>query len=951
MSTAPLDRVAEFLRRTTAPPQADAELLARCAARDEAAFTALVRRHGPSALAVCRGVLGDTPDADDAFQAAVFVLWRDADRIRRGPAVGAWLCGVAHRIACRLRLDESRRRRREGRTARPADASSLAPDLSWREACGVLHEELDRLPDRYRLPLMLCYLEGKSRDETARLLGWSMGAVRGQLERGRHRLRRRLIRRGVDLSAGLLAALASESRAGAVVPPTLFRTAIETVAGGTSPAIAALVRGAAVVTYARFAAVLTFVGLAAAGAGTWSHYAAAGKPAAIVAAPAADPPAPVEETLEISGRVLDPDGKPFAGATLYALRPKPEKPQSDENLEAVVQGVTGADGRFRFAVPKDQLGTGPGGDPWPVMAAAEGFGLGWTATSKDGQEVTVRLVKDQPLDGRILDSEGRPVANAQVRVMGLFGSQTESLDGFLTGWKAAWKEAIWRHLDKRTMAPPQAVRVSSTDRDGRFRIIGAGVERLIWLEIKGPTVAQSSAYVVTRTGFDPKPFNEVAERSMAGMRRRPDDVTRLYGPTFDFVAAPSKTITGVVRDAAGKPVAGAHVGSIVGPNNVVSTTTDAEGRFTLAGFQKRPTYLLRVSPEKTSSLLARTIEVPDTEGFQPATADILLARGVVIIGQVIDKQTGKGIQSGVRVAPLPENQFFGKPGYDSYKHDRTMATTDPDGRFQLTIIPGASVLMAQGQGGESLDGQYLKPYLNARIDEEDRKQVKVSTDGTFATAGGSMETLDIDQAVKRVDLAENAGPTTVELHLIRGKMAKLIVQDPDGQLLSGAIVSGVTAAWPIAYALKSAECPIYALEPEKPRTLVIYHVGRKLGGHVVIRGDETGPVTVKLQPLGTVTGRILDADGQPIAGADVQPSFSSNSASELERFLRQQRPALITDATGRFRLEGIVPEQKFTLSVRKDRAFLGPDPQLRPKEAAIGATLDFGDVRTKPRGD
>src|SRR5919197_319810 len=112
-------------------------------------------------------------------------------------------------LAClgRTASDAGRRRAREGRAASP-DAGAPPPDPSWREACAALHEELDRLPDHYRLPLLLCYLEGKSRDEAATELGWTVNRVRGHLERGRLRLRARLERRGVALSAGLLAAVA-----------------------------------------------------------------------------------------------------------------------------------------------------------------------------------------------------------------------------------------------------------------------------------------------------------------------------------------------------------------------------------------------------------------------------------------------------------------------------------------------------------------------------------------------------------------------------------------------------------------------------------------------------------------------------------------------------------------------------------------------------------------------
>src|SRR5262249_40242099 len=172
-----------------APP--DQDLLDRLLTGDTAAFEALVWRHGGLVLAACRRVLADEADAEDAFQATFLALLQSARSIRRRNEVGAWLCGVAHRVAVDALADMLRRRQRERRAAR-TEIAPAAPDLSWREACALLHRELDRLPDKYRLPLLLCYLQGLSRDETARQLGWTVQSLKGRLERGRLLLRDRL---------------------------------------------------------------------------------------------------------------------------------------------------------------------------------------------------------------------------------------------------------------------------------------------------------------------------------------------------------------------------------------------------------------------------------------------------------------------------------------------------------------------------------------------------------------------------------------------------------------------------------------------------------------------------------------------------------------------------------------------------------------------------------------
>jgi RNA polymerase sigma factor (sigma-70 family) len=228
MSRGPEASVLHFLRRLAAGPAegaADRELLDRFARRrDEGAFAALLERHGPMVLRVCRRVLGDRQDAEDAFQATFLVLVRKAGAIARGEALAGWLYGVASRLALRARADAARRRARESRAAEPRAAADPPTDLAVREVGAVLDEELHRLPPRYRTPCLLCYVEGLTRDQVAGQLGWSPRTLRRRLERGRELLRRRLTRRGLTLSAALAAAGLAPSGAGAVPPLLLVTT-------------------------------------------------------------------------------------------------------------------------------------------------------------------------------------------------------------------------------------------------------------------------------------------------------------------------------------------------------------------------------------------------------------------------------------------------------------------------------------------------------------------------------------------------------------------------------------------------------------------------------------------------------------------------------------------------------------------------------------------------------
>src|SRR5262245_36406236 len=235
--TAQLERlVSDIIQSVETNQRSDFDLLEAFTRRGDArAFEALVRRHGPAVLATCQRVLPPA-DCDDAFQAAFIALIRHAPHIRT--AIGGWLVVVAHRIAVRMRASAKRRLTVEANHGGPGDDPR---DPTWREACSILHQELDGLPEHYRRPLVLCYLTGLTRDEAARELGLSTDTGKGRLERGRLRLRRKLEKRGIALSVGLLSA-AVASRASAI--PTRLAQAAATTALKPSPSLSALAQSA-----------------------------------------------------------------------------------------------------------------------------------------------------------------------------------------------------------------------------------------------------------------------------------------------------------------------------------------------------------------------------------------------------------------------------------------------------------------------------------------------------------------------------------------------------------------------------------------------------------------------------------------------------------------------------------------------------------------------------------
>jgi RNA polymerase sigma factor (sigma-70 family) len=228
MTTSQLNGVIQYLGRPRLPSDeaslGDGTLLdCFIEHRDEAAFAALVRRHGPMVLGVCRRILGHCHDAEDAFQATFLVLVRKAASVSPRDMVGNWLYGVAYQTALKARERASRRRMRERPMIELPEPEATAHDL-WDDLRPLLDQELSRLPDKYRVPIVLCDLEGKTGKEAARQLGWPEGTLTGRLSRARALLAQRLTRRGLQLSGGTLALLLASTASGSVPSPLIEAT-------------------------------------------------------------------------------------------------------------------------------------------------------------------------------------------------------------------------------------------------------------------------------------------------------------------------------------------------------------------------------------------------------------------------------------------------------------------------------------------------------------------------------------------------------------------------------------------------------------------------------------------------------------------------------------------------------------------------------------------------------
>ncbi len=853
----------------------DRELLEEFAAgRSEAAFAALVARHGPMVLRVCRRVLGHEQDAEDAFQATFLTLARNTASIRKREALACWLHGVAHRTALDAKRKAARRRGHEARL-RPTPPPVASP--RWEEVQAALDEEIQALPERYRSAFVLCVLEGRGRPEAAAMLGVKEGTVWSRLARARQLLRARLARRGIELSA-LLAALAVAEGAGAArVPPLLARATVRAGlsvaaggpgAGAIPPHVAALAAGATRAAYVRKLQVATCVlliaGLIITGAGVLARQTPA----------AGEPPAAGEEKadgVEVKGRVLGPDGQPFAGASLYLVS------DADPAKRPAVRATSDADGRFRLRAPRAELAGPPIGGEWPVaavVATARGFGPDWALiTGRNGGELSLRLVpNDVTIRGRVLDLQGKPVAGAVVSVREVATTPGEDLAPVLKAWQAG---QFWPALElasKSLWGPvvaglPQRV---TTGPDGRFRLPGAGRERLVALSVEVAGIATETIRVVPRPAAEVEAVVRAGARASVRPTVLPSAGPPLYGLTFDHLAQPARPVVGTVRDReTGRPLAGVEVSghAVAGHGEDVRATTDGQGNYRLAGLPKAAAYRLSASPPDGGGYLPGGTEAAGGDGLGALRVDFAVVRGTELRGRVTDKKTGRPVPyAELRYAPLQGNTH---PGASAYRYTSRGWSADGRGEFRRALPPGPGVLFAVARNarGES-------PYTQARLAPADKAKAYQEAPPleAFLAIGGEIESLHGTNAYRLLDLPA-AKAVTCDLELDPGLTRTGAVLGPDGRPLAGAVALGLTAVGARPVPLKGADFRAIALDPGAPRDLLFLHAEGKLAGRLTLRGDEKGAPAVRLEPWGALTGRLVDADGQPLAGARIDAAY------------------------------------------------------------------------------
>ncbi len=701
----------------------EGQLLRRFAAGDEGAFEALIARNGPMVLGVCRRSLHDRCDVEDAFQATFLVLLRQAGALRDGERVGPWLHGVAYRVASRVRSRAVRRLAEEREGAQPEAVESTC-DLERSELRGLLDEEIRRLPEKYRRPVVLCYLEGRTHEEAARRLRCSAGSVRGRLDRARQKLRDRLTRRGLAPAALLAALAAGGEAASAAVPASLVAATVATLArAATASAVTATASTSALeladgAFRAMFVARLKLTALAVVGILALGSLpllvaleprgrgiTARQDPARPVAPASPRAPGDREQKITVTGRVLNLAGQPIADA----LVARGSDLRSNESIHAAKTDAAG-----RFAMP----GVPRGALILTVQARGHAPDLKALTAGPGLLPVEFQLGPGHSIRGRIVDAHDKPIAGAPIGADEWRGhhslrwsTRTDS-DGRFR-WDDAPADAVLIDLGtlgfsaKRfwsaTANAPEKTIPMRRALHVRGRITDAGTGRPItaftlvpgytWEKIQNVWWKNEQAKELTGLSYD---VNLSTEAGLGVVRIEAENYVPAISrglkddeeePVVHFALHRGSSVSGIVRLPDGLPLAGAELllstparpvqlnngHPQVGLSDLRVVKTRADGRFTLP--PSEPVYTIVVLHDRGhAELTVRAAPaVPAELTIQPWSR----VEGIL--------QFGRQPAAGQKLCL----SHAGRRDSTDVVYQNGFATTDAAGRFNFNrVVPG-----------------------------------------------------------------------------------------------------------------------------------------------------------------------------------------------------------------------------------------------------------------------
>ncbi len=569
-----------------------------------------------------------------------------------------------------------------------------------------------------------------------------------------------------------------------------------------------------------------------------------------------------------------------------------------------------------------------------VIAEAAGFGPAWSDAGEgtSGSPVVLRLASDDvPIEGTIADLEGRPVAGAKVRPTMVAAGTPNGLDAFFEMYHG---DSLMSPHDSRvsrflTARPPGWPAEILTDDQGRFRLTGVGSERIVTMEVEGPSIEKRTIHVLTRRDVN---LNRT-DRSSPRYRMLTEggyNVPVFYGNRFHHLAKPSRPIEGKVADRdTGRPIEGVDLRAYVrNHDTIVTARTDANGVYRLLGLPTEGKLRVDAQPGKGRPYLRQSVERPLRSSEEaPVRVDVAMRRGVLVRGRIIDRTTKQGVRAWASYMPYSDNPHANeKPQLFGATEDYDV---EPDGSFELVALPGPGVVAARA---------WEQRYRKSRPEQWGHP---TNPHGYYAIANrGSVRAEDFDAVVK-IDPRPGEAELRCELVLEPGISIRGRLVDPDGRPVTGATAfglsvgrGGVPAQAPI---LDGAEFTAIGLDPDHPRLVWFLNRQRTLGRMAMLPGsDAHDPITVTLQLCGTLLGRVIDAEGRPKPNVEVIAFIQHDQFQFGGYGIENVR----TDVDGRFRITGLLAGLTYRLGGLNLPAKGAGDITVR-----IGEVKDLGDLK------
>jgi beta-lactamase regulating signal transducer with metallopeptidase domain len=619
----------------------------------------------------------------------------------------------------------------------------------------------------------------------------------------------------------------------------------------------------------------------------------------------------------LRGRVVDADSKPFADAEVRLIRARIEAAFDDRAAHFVelARARTDRDGHFTLADVAPQST-----EEWySLVVKAPGHVPTWKSARDLAalDDATLELPQaDCPIEGRLIDLEGRPIAGATIRVQGIQrieGIAIEEFDRRMISDVS--QSSIAPFLQHRIEPADELPTELRSDETGRFQIRGAAPDCRVSLDVHAPGFEFTFLTVVTHPGLDTAPHLSAAERAMQEtMEEFGNAPNAPHGPVFTHALAPEQRIAGVVVDAAtGQPIADCTV--FEAPiQGLCDDRTDESGRFELRNLPRRKrAHYVGVRGPSGSDWLPTLVEVLPEPTLAPIEVRIEVRRGVLVRGRVTDPTTGAGVPCRVDFMPYPEN-----PNARAAKWGITASTSGLDGRYSIAVLPGPGVLTIAAGGDVH--------FCTARPKDFQRKPGRSG----YVTFGGGEMPASFFNEVRYLDLAAGSKPQTIDVALRRGHALELRITDSAGLPVPRCLVFGITANSISYEPIEGARVGLVALDSEEKRRVFVLAPESRGARVLDLTGEESGTLEVKLEPCGWIVARLLDDEGKPCANRSIDCYFRRTDSE----YFSCSAPILRADSNGVLRA-AIVPGLKYSFQLKEQ-----VELTLEPDEVK-----DLGEVR------